>query len=57
VNYNLLVPAAHQRRRGTGRAHRVFWLACPHCYAFRPFLKAWLKTKPGYVDFVRVPVM
>ena len=35
----------------------MFWLACPHCYAFEPFLRAWLKSKPGYVEFVRVPVM
>jgi len=35
----------------------VFWFACPHCYALEPFLKAWRKTKPDYVEFVRVPVM
>jgi protein dithiol oxidoreductase (disulfide-forming) len=58
VNYNLLVPA-QPTSVAAGRVEviEVFWLACPHCYAFEPFLKAWLKTKPGYVDFVRVPVM
>src|SRR5438874_7320835 len=35
----------------------VFWLACPHCYALEPFIRNWLKTKPAYVEFVRVPVM
>lgn len=35
----------------------VFWLACPHCYALEPYIQQWLKTKPSYVEFVRVPVM
>ena len=35
----------------------VFWLGCPHCFALEPYLRAWLKTKPSYVEFVRVPVM
>src|SRR6266852_5061427 len=35
----------------------VFWLGCPHCYALEPFIQTWLKTKPAYIDFVRVPVM
>jgi protein dithiol oxidoreductase (disulfide-forming) len=34
----------------------VFWLACPHCYALEPDVRKWLKTKPAYIDFVRVPV-
>lgn len=32
-----------------------FWYGCPHCYAFDPSLRAWEKTKPGDVDFVRYP--
>src|SRR5437879_2240830 len=35
----------------------VIWLACPHCYALEPFIRNWLKTKPAYVEFMRVPVM
>jgi thiol:disulfide interchange protein DsbA len=35
----------------------VFWLACPHCYALEPFIRSWLKSKPAYVEFVRVPVI
>ena len=33
----------------------VFWYGCPHCYALDPFLTSWLKRKPDYVSFVRVP--
>jgi thiol:disulfide interchange protein DsbA len=58
VNYNLLVPAQPTSvAPGKVEVTEVFWLACPHCYALEPFLKAWLKGKPGYVEFVRVPVM
>lgn len=32
-----------------------FWYGCPHCYAFDPSLRAWEKSKPADVDFVRYP--
>ncbi len=32
-----------------------FWYGCPVCYGFEPHLNAWLKKKPGYVNFERVP--
>lgn len=34
-----------------------FWYACPHCYAFEPYLENWLAHKPANVKFVRVPVV
>jgi protein dithiol oxidoreductase (disulfide-forming) len=34
-----------------------FWYACPHCYAFDPYLENWRKDKPVYIDFTRSPVM
>jgi thiol:disulfide interchange protein DsbA len=34
-----------------------FWYGCPHCYSFEPTLKAWLKTKPENVDFIRIPAV
>ena len=35
----------------------VFWFGCPHCAALEPFIQSWLKNKPAYIEFVRVPVM
>ena len=35
----------------------VFWYGCSHCYALDPTLEDWKKTKPAYVEFVRMPVM
>jgi len=30
-----------------------FWLGCPHCYAFEPFIEEWEKDAPEHVVFVR----
>jgi thiol:disulfide interchange protein DsbA len=58
VNYTLLVPAqATSVAPGKIEVMEVFWLGCSHCYALEPFIKAWLKSKPTYVEFVRVPVI
>jgi thiol:disulfide interchange protein DsbA len=58
VNYNPVVPAQPTSvAPGKVEVMEVFWLACPHCYALEPYIKSWLKTKPAYVEFVRVPVM
>lgn len=33
----------------------VFWYGCPHCYAFKPFIEAWEKSKADDVDFEMLP--
>lgn len=33
----------------------VFMYSCPHCMDFEPFIENYLKSKPGYVSFVRIP--
>jgi thiol:disulfide interchange protein DsbA len=58
VNYDPVVPSQPTSvAAGKVEVLEVFWYACPHCYALEPFIKAWRKTKPDYVEFVRVPVM
>jgi protein dithiol oxidoreductase (disulfide-forming) len=58
VNYDPLVPA-QPTTVGPGKVEvvEVFWLGCPHCAALEPYLQSWLKNKPSYIEFVRVPVM
>ena len=58
VNYDPLVPA-QPTTVGPGKVEvvEVFWLGCPHCAALEPYIQSWLKNKPAYIDFVRVPVM
>jgi thiol:disulfide interchange protein DsbA len=58
VNYDPIVPGQPTSvSPGKVEVLEVFWLGCPHCYALEPYVRAWLKTKPAYVEFVRVPVM
>jgi protein dithiol oxidoreductase (disulfide-forming) len=58
VNYDPVVPAQPTNvAPGKVEVMEMFWLACPHCYDLEPFIQGWLKTKPGYIEFVRVPVM
>ncbi|HTB89015.1 MAG TPA: thiol:disulfide interchange protein DsbA/DsbL [Steroidobacteraceae bacterium] len=57
VNYNRIVPAQPTNvPAGQVEVLEFFWYACPHCYALEPSVQAWLKSKPAYVTFVRVPV-
>jgi protein dithiol oxidoreductase (disulfide-forming) len=58
VNYDPIVPGQPTSvAPGKVEVLEVFWLGCPHCYALEPYIRAWLKTKPAYIEFVRVPVM
>jgi protein dithiol oxidoreductase (disulfide-forming) len=58
VNYDVLVPAQPTSvEPGKVEVVEVFWLACPHCYGLEPYIKAWQKTKPAWIQFARVPVI
>ena len=58
VNYTRLVPAQPTAvPAGQVEVLEFFWYACPHCFAIDPLVESWKKTKPGYVTFVRVPVL
>jgi protein dithiol oxidoreductase (disulfide-forming) len=58
TNYDPIVPAQPTSAApGKVEVIEVFWLGCPHCYALEPYVEKWVKTKPSYITFVRVPVM
>jgi protein dithiol oxidoreductase (disulfide-forming) len=58
VNYTRMVPAQPTNvAAGQVEVLEFFWYACPHCYSLEPAVAAWLKTKPAYVSFSRVPVL
>jgi protein dithiol oxidoreductase (disulfide-forming) len=58
VNYKRLLPAQPTEvPAGQVEMLEFFWYSCPHCYAIDPAVEAWLKTKPAYISFSRVPVM
>jgi thiol:disulfide interchange protein DsbA len=58
INYaQLPSPQPTSVKPGKVEVLEVFWYGCSHCYALDPALEEWKKTKPAYVDFVRMPVM
>jgi thiol:disulfide interchange protein DsbA len=58
TNYTRMVPAQPTSvAAGQVEVLEFFWYACPHCYALEPTVTAWLKSKPAYVSFSRVPVL
>jgi protein dithiol oxidoreductase (disulfide-forming) len=57
VNYTRVVPAQPTNvPAGQVEVLEFFWYACPHCYALEPTITTWLKNKPAYITFTRVPV-
>jgi thiol:disulfide interchange protein DsbA len=57
VNYSALLPAQPTSvSAGKVEVLEIFWFGCPRCYTLEPSLRAWQKSKPAYVQFVRVPV-
>jgi protein dithiol oxidoreductase (disulfide-forming) len=57
VNYTRVVPAQPTNvPAGQVEVLEFFWYACPHCYALEPAVQTWLKSKPAYITFTRVPV-
>ncbi len=58
VNYTPIVPAQPTDvPAGKVEVMEVFWYGCGHCFALEPYLSSWAKSKPDYIEFVRVPVM
>jgi thiol:disulfide interchange protein DsbA len=57
VNYTRVVPAQPTNvPAGQVEVLEFFWYACPHCYALEPVVQTWLKSKPAFITFTRVPV-
>ncbi len=58
VNYDPVVPEQPTSvEPGKVEVIEFMWLGCPHCYALEPTILAWLKSKPAYIVFERVPVV
>lgn len=59
TNYQKLVPAQPTNAApGKVEVVEVFWYGCGHCFSLDPAIESWRsKTKPAYVEFVRVPAM
>jgi protein dithiol oxidoreductase (disulfide-forming) len=59
VHYQKIVPA-QPTSVGPDKVEvlEAFWYGCGSCYALDPAIEAWrTKSKPAYVEFVRLPAM
>ena len=58
VNYTVLgYPLPPSLPKGKVEVNEVFWYGCGHCYHLDPYLENWKKTKPAFIEFVRIPVI
>jgi thiol:disulfide interchange protein DsbA len=58
TNYKVLSPAQPtDAPPGKIEVIEFFWYGCPHCAVLEPYIESWLKDKPAYIDFKRVPAM
>ncbi len=59
ANYQRVVPAQPTSAAPDEvEVIEVFWYGCGHCFALDPAIESWsAKSKPGYVEFLRVPAM
>jgi thiol:disulfide interchange protein DsbA len=56
VNYVPVSPAQPTTvQPGQIEVIEFFWYGCPHCYAFEPYVQAWLKHKSKNVVFKLIP--
>ncbi|MEZ5537389.1 MAG: thiol:disulfide interchange protein DsbA/DsbL [Thiolinea sp.] len=58
VDYAVITPpVSTQAEEGKVEVAEVFWYGCPHCYNLEPTINEYIKTKPDYVTFTRIPAM
>jgi thiol:disulfide interchange protein DsbA len=58
VHYELVLPPQPTTApKGKVEVVEMFWYGCPHCNALEPYVNRWLKHKPAYIDFVRIPAV
>lgn len=59
THYQKIVPAQPTGvAPGKVEVAEVFWYGCGHCFSLDPAIESWrAKSKPAYVEFVRVPAM
>ena len=57
VSYQLIVPQQPTSDENKVEVVELFWYGCPHCFRFQPFMERWAKTRPDYVNYVRMPAI
>jgi len=55
--YKMLSTTQPTSTPGKVEVVELFWYGCNHCHDLEPVLQQWLKTKPDYIEYVRVPAV
>jgi thiol:disulfide interchange protein DsbA len=55
--YSVLNPPQPTRNANKVEVMEFFFYGCPHCFHLHPYLSAWEKKKPKYVEMVYVPTI
>lgn len=55
LGYEVISPAQPTQHADKIEVIEFFWYGCPHCYAFEPLLKEWVKKQNKNVEFIRQP--
>jgi len=50
-------PVALGGEEGKIEVIEMFFYGCPHCFRAEPMVEQWLKTKPDFVTFTRMPAI
>ena len=56
-DYALVTPPQPGGSDGKVQVVELFWYGCPHCYEFEPYLRDWAKSKPEYIELVKMPAI
>ncbi|MFK5984960.1 MAG: thiol:disulfide interchange protein DsbA/DsbL [Pseudomonadota bacterium] len=57
IEYEVLDQIQPVNNKDKVQVIEFFSYACPHCYNLEPNVLAWLKNKPGNIDFIQVPAI
>ena len=55
--YLMLKPAQPAAAAEAMEVIEFFWYGCPFCFELQPLLEAWLKRRPPYTIFRRIPAV
>ncbi len=55
--YESIKPPQPTNTPGKVEVVEMFWYGCPHCFYLEPTMDRWLKDKPDYVSFRRMPAV
>ncbi len=51
--YELVEPPQNTASPDTVEVMEFFWLGCPHCYSFEPYIEEWAADMPSGTELVR----